>query len=253
MTILEREEQILRIREQGIHPDLSDKLNETLRTTVISAVKAVMEGALQEEMSEFLAQIEDEKPQRSGFYPRGLNTQYGTIPDLQVPKLRRRNAEREWLILERYQRSLGNLMDWLCCLYVMGQERVVLAVMAIWADGRQDLLHYEVAETESEDTWTKVFQNLISRGFDPKQLKLVSSDGSLGSPAALATCFPTTQQQRCITHKVRGIERHLAYLELPQFDDQQQPVKSAEAKKQWRFEIVSDAYDIFEALIYLVP
>ena len=40
--------------------------------------------------------------------------------DLQVPKLRGRNKERSWEILERYQRSLGNLMDWLCCLSVMG-------------------------------------------------------------------------------------------------------------------------------------
>ncbi len=116
MTTLETEEQILRIRSQGIHPDLSDKLSQTLRTTVITAVKGVMEGALQEEVREFLAQVAGDKPQRSGFYSRGLNTQYGTIPDLQVPKLRRRNAEREWQILDRYQRSLGNLMDWLCCL-----------------------------------------------------------------------------------------------------------------------------------------
>lgn len=327
MTILEREEQILRIRTQGIHPNLSDKLSETLRTTVISAVKTVMEGALQEEMSEFLAQVEGAKPQRSGFYPRGLNTQYGTIPDLQVPKLRRRNAEREWQILDRYQRSLGNLMDWLCCLYVMGlslrdlqealylllgrvlsvtavnqitlqvqrkldekrqapitetpsiilvdgvwvdiqyviadeykedqsghlrqrrqvQERVVLAVMAIWPDGRQELLHYEVAESESEQTWTTVFQNLMRRGFDPAQLKLVSSDGSLGIPSAMATCFPDAKQQRCITHKVRGIERHLTYQSLLELDAEQKPVKPAEARRQRRFEIVSDAYDIFEA------
>jgi putative transposase len=127
------------------------------------------------------------------------------------------------------------------------EERVVLAVMAIWADGRQELLHYEVATVESEQTWTTLFQNLINRGFDPAQLKLVSSDGSLGIPSALATCFPDAQQQRCITHKVRGIERHLAYLELPQFDDQQQPINPVEAKKKRRFEIVSEAYKIFEA------
>jgi putative transposase len=327
MTIAARKEQILRVRAQGIHPDLSAELSETLRMAVISAVKTVMEGALQAEVSQFLAQVEGARPQRSGFYQRGLNTQYGEIPDLAVPKLRRRNAEREWQILERYQRSLGNLMDWLCCLYVMGlslrdlqealylllgrvlsvsavnqitlqvqrkidakrqvrlsetppvilvdgvwvdiqyviadeykadqsghlrqcrqvEERVVLAVMAIWADGRQELLHYEVATVESEQTWTTLFQNLINRGFDPAQLKLVSSDGSLGIPSALATCFPDAQQQRCITHKVRGIERHLAYLELPQFDDQQQPINPVEAKKKRRFEIVSEAYKIFEA------
>jgi hypothetical protein len=39
---------------------------------------------------------------------------------LQVPKLRERNPERSWQILARYQRSLGNFLDWLCCLYVMG-------------------------------------------------------------------------------------------------------------------------------------
>ncbi len=98
MTIVSREEQILRVRSQGIHPALN----------------------LQAEVSAFLAQFEGARPQRSGFYTRGLNRQYGAIPDLQVPKLRQRNSEREWQILERYQRRLGNLMDWLCCLYVMG-------------------------------------------------------------------------------------------------------------------------------------
>jgi Transposase, Mutator family len=108
MTILERESQILRVRAQGIHPELSEQLSETLRLAVVSTLKTVIEGALQEEVTAFLAQIEGEKPQRSGYYGRGLNTQYGSIEDLQVPKLRHRNGEREWQILERYQRSLGN-------------------------------------------------------------------------------------------------------------------------------------------------
>ncbi len=230
MTIVSREEQILRVRSQGIHPALNEKLSETLRTTVISAVKTLIEGSLQAGVSAFLAQFERARLQRSGFYTRGLNTQYGAIPDLQVPKLRQRNSEREWQILERYQRSLGNLMDWLCCLYVMGlslrdrQEALYLLlgrvlsvravnqiVMAIWADGRHELRHYDVAVSESEQTWTTLFQNLINRGFDPAQLKLVSSDGSLGIPSALGTCFPQAQQPRCITHKVRGIERQFNF------------------------------------------
>jgi putative transposase len=324
MTILEREEQILRVRAQGIHPELSEQLSEQLRMAVVSTVKTVMESALQEEMTAFLAQIEGEKPQRSGSYGRGLNTQYGAIEDLQVPKLRCRNGERTWQILERYQRSLGNLMDWLCCLYVMGlslrdlqealyfllsrvlsvsavnqitlqvqrkldekrqslilgtpsvilvdgvwveiqyvkpdeykedqsghlrqcrevQERVVLAVMAIWADGRHELLHYEIAESESEENWKSAFKHLIARGFDPQQLTLVSSDGGVGIPGAIATYFPNAQQQRCITHKVRGIERHMNYLDLPKLAP---GVNLAEVKKQRRFEITLDAYQIFEA------
>lgn len=327
MTIAEREQQILRVRAQGEHPKLEAALAEQLETEVRSTVKQVLEGALREEVTEFLQQLEGKKPHRSGYYERQLHTQYGYIEKLQVPKLRERNSERNWQILERYQRSLGNLLDWLCCLYVMGlslrdlqealyfvvgrvlsvnavnqitlqvqrrldekrqaplaqtpaiilvdgvwvdiqyviadeykedrsghlrqrrqvEERVVLAVMAVWADGGTELLHYEVGETESEAAWRDLFAHLIERGFDPEALELVCSDGSLGLPPAIAAYFPNAQQQRCITHKVRGIERHLNYKELPQVDTQQQPLKLTDARQQRRFDITRDAYDIFEA------
>ena len=35
-----------------------------------------------------------------------------------------------------------------------------------------------------------MFQNLIARGLDPDKVKLVSSDGGLGLPAAMKKCFP---------------------------------------------------------------
>ncbi len=118
--------------------------------------------------------------------------------------------------------------------------------MAVWADGRHELLHSEIADGESEATWTTLFEHLSPRGFNPNVLKLVSSDGSLGLPKAITKCFPHAQQ-RCITHKVRGIERHLSYDGLPQVDAQGQSLKPAAAKQQRRFEIMTDAYDIFEA------
>jgi hypothetical protein len=120
MTIAEREQQILRVRQQGVHPDLEAALAEQLQTEVISTVKQVLEGALREEVTEFLRHLEGKKPHRSGDYERQLHRQYGSIEKLQVPKVRERNRERHWQILERDQRSLGNLLDWLCCLYVMG-------------------------------------------------------------------------------------------------------------------------------------
>ena len=121
MTIAEQEQQILRVSQQGWHPKLNETLATELRTEVIATVQTVIESALNEEVKAFLNKMEGEKkPHRSGFYSRGLNTQYGHIPDLAIPKLRQQNSEREWQILERYQRSLGNLLDWMCCLYVMG-------------------------------------------------------------------------------------------------------------------------------------
>jgi transposase-like protein len=92
MRIEAREAQILRVWSRGIHPGLSAKLSESLRLSVVSTVKTVMEGALEEELSQFLSEMAGKNPQRSGIYPRGLNTQYGRIKDLQVPKLRERNA-----------------------------------------------------------------------------------------------------------------------------------------------------------------
>jgi len=328
MTIAEREEQILRVKKQGFHKELDEVLAYKLTTEVIDTVKTVLESALEEEVKAYLKALTGkERPHRSGYYRRGLNTQYGRIEDLTIPKLRQQNKEREWQTLQRYERSLGNLLDWMCCLYVMGlslrdlqealyfilgkvlsvsavnqitlkvqqqletrrqkplsrtpamilvdgvwvdiqytiddkfkedqsghirqcrqvKERVVLAVMAVWEDGCRELIHYEIAEVESEATWTSVFQNLIARGLDPNKLKLVSSDGGLGLPAAMKKCFPIAQQQRCITHKVRGIERHLNYTDLPQSTPTGQKLKLSEARQQRRFDIISDAYKIYEA------
>ena len=328
MSVAEREQQILRVKRKGFHRELDETLADKLTTEVVGTVKTVLESALDEEVKAFLKPLMGkEKPHRSGYYRRGLNTQYGRIQDLAVPKLRQRNGEREWQILQRYERSLGNLLDWMCGLYVMGlslrdlqealyfilgkvlsvsavnqitlkvqnqlearrqkplsrtpemilvdgvwvdiqytiddefkedqsghirqcrrlQERVVLAVMAVWEDGSQELIHYEVAEVESEVAWTSVFQNLMARGLDPNKVKLVSSDGGLGLPAAMKKCFPSAQQQRCITHKVRGIERHLSYADLSQSNPMGKSLAVSEAKQQRRFEIISDAYAIYDA------
>lgn len=119
MSIAEQEKQILRVRQQGFHPQLNEALNSKLKTEVVDTVKTVLESALKEEVTEFL-KTREKKPYRSGYYYRGVNTQYGQISDLAVPKLREGNKEREWQILERYQRSLGNLLDWMCVLYVIG-------------------------------------------------------------------------------------------------------------------------------------
>ncbi|MCY7390693.1 MAG: transposase [Leptolyngbyaceae cyanobacterium CAN_BIN12] len=120
MNIAERKQQILRVKASSFQPELDEALEQALRTAVLGAVKTTLEAALKEEVKAALAQMGKERPRRSGYFQRGLDTQYGHLSDLRVPKLRQRNKEREWQILQRYQRGLGNLVNWLCCLYVMG-------------------------------------------------------------------------------------------------------------------------------------
>src|SRR5512141_868009 len=63
----------------------------------------------------------------------------------------------------------------------------------------------------------------------------------------METGFALAQQQRCITHKIRGIERHLHYSHLPSITPTGDPLKAKDARKQRSSAIISDAYQIYQA------
>jgi transposase-like protein len=94
------------------------------------------------------------------------------------------------------------------------QERVILAAMAVWPDGTYHLLHYEIAEGEDSQSWFNFFEHLIERGLNPQTVKLIVSDGISALPGVITQCLPNAQQQRCTTHKVRGMKRYLTYQQL---------------------------------------
>jgi len=330
MNIAQREEQIIRIQSQSHYPEINQALQETLRTEAIRVTQATVESALVEEVQAHLDKQVGIRPRRSGYYQRTLDTQYGRIETLSVPKLRQNNDEREWLILQRYQRALGSLLDFCLGLYVMGlslrdlqealygllgnvlsvsainrltlqaqqqmnqhrnaliektppilivdgvwvsiqyasdqewedkaghlrklrqaQDCVILVAMAIWPDGTQCILHYEVAAQESQEYWKTFFKNLCERGLNPSQIKLVVSDGTTGLPTVLEQYLPTAEHQRCVTHKVRAMLRHLSYENLPTQDEQGQKLSRQQAKEQRLQQIQTDAYDIYKSSDYL--
>ena len=119
MTIVEREEQIIRIKEASFQSEMDEQLEKHVREQVVAAVQATLEAALVEEMQADRATMTP-PPRRSGYFGRTLDTQYGRIARLLVPKLHHSNKERNWTILERYQRSLGRLLDFAGYLSIMG-------------------------------------------------------------------------------------------------------------------------------------
>lgn len=325
MRIVEREQQILRIKNGSFHSELDEQLEMQLRQQVVATVQAIIEAALVEEVSADRA-ILGLKPRRSGYFQRTLDTQYGRIDQLAVPKLRHSNKERSWRILTRYQRSLRGVLDFAGYLYIMGlslrdlqealyfllgavlsrtavnqvtlkvqermeaqqqaaisqtppilimdgvwveiqytlhefkvdraghqrqrrqaQERVILVAMAVWPDGLYHILHYEVAEVEGEQAWLTFLDHLIARGLNPQTVKLLVSDGSKGLTAAMKQRLPQAQQQRCITHKVRGMKPYLTYGQLSQTNAAGQALTQSAAKQQRWQTIQQAAYDIFEA------
>lgn len=326
MTIKQKEEQILRIKQASFEAGLNEALEKELRSAVVRTVQTTLEAALVEEVEAHLAELSGEKPRRSGYYERTLETQYGAIEDLAVPKLRNGNAEREWQILQRYERSLYGLLDYASYLYVMGlslrdlqealyflldkvlslsavnrvtlrvteqmqryrqarltqspaillvdgvwveicyaqdeskidqaghqrqcravEERVILAAMAIYPDGSHSLLHYTVCLNETSESWLKLFDELIQRGLDPAAVQLIVSDGAKGLLDAMKKRLPQAKQQRCITHKVRGMEQKLTYQRLDTQDAEGHTLTPEQAKTLRRAQIFHDAYDIYKA------
>jgi len=128
-TIAQVESQIERVWRGSFQYELNQALETRLRESALVGVKAALEAALQEELAVHLGfgryerQSSGKKPpeaQRSGFFKRGVETSYGQIPDLRIPKLRCSNKTRMWHVLVRYQSAQQIVLDKAFYLYGLG-------------------------------------------------------------------------------------------------------------------------------------
>jgi len=81
----------------------------------------------------------------------------------------------------------------------------VLCAYGIRADGRRELLDFRLAIAESEAQWEAFLTNLAQRGLEGRPLRLVVTDGCLGSRRALEVVYPYVPRQRCWAHKLRNV------------------------------------------------
>jgi transposase-like protein len=129
-----------------------------------------------------------------------------------------------------------------------GVDQVILTVMGVWPDGRHQIIHYQLAAAEDTAAWSALLTTLIERGLDAATVQMVVSDGSTGLPAALATHLPDAKQQRCVVHKIRGLERAFCYRDLTLIDSVTgEPLTYEAARRQRRQQLSTDAHAIFEA------
>ena len=131
---------------------------------------------------------------------------------------------------------------------VRATERVILAVMGVWQDGRHALLHYTIAATEDTAAWRQVCQEVCERGLEAAQVEMVVSDGTKGLHDAMKQYLPSAKVQRCTVHKVRGMERYLRYQELQTHDPRTAQLLTPEAARQERRSAISAAaLEVFQA------
>ena len=82
-------------------------------------------------------------------------------------------------------------------------SQAVVVAVGVAADGRREVLGFEVGDTESQPFWTTFLRSLKARGLDG--VKLVISDAHTGLIAAIETVFQGSVWQRCRVHFMRNV------------------------------------------------
>ncbi|GAB3611657.1 IS256-like element IS1553 family transposase [Humibacter ginsengiterrae] len=82
-------------------------------------------------------------------------------------------------------------------------SQAVVVAVGIAADGRREVLGFEVGDTESQAFWTEFLRTLKARGLDGVQLAI--SDAHTGLIAAIQTVLQGASWQRCRVHFLRNV------------------------------------------------
>lgn len=85
------------------------------------------------------------------------------------------------------------------------ENRCVLVAMAISGTGKKQILSFKQVESESEVCCSSFLESLYKRGFEGKNLRLISTDGGAGLVAAVESVWPHVTRQRCWAHKLRNV------------------------------------------------
>lgn len=83
------------------------------------------------------------------------------------------------------------------------QSRGLLIAVGINKEGRREIIGFQIANTESESSWSKFFESLKERGLI--DVHLVTSDNHKGLVNAILKNFQGATWQRCQTHFSRNM------------------------------------------------
>lgn len=85
------------------------------------------------------------------------------------------------------------------------QKKILLCAFGITMDGRQEMIDFYAAPTESEACWEIFLNDLYRRGLLGEHCRLIVTDGGAGLHAALQIVYPKIPYQRCWAHKTRNV------------------------------------------------
>jgi transposase-like protein len=89
----------------------------------------------------------------------------------------------------------------------------VVIATAVNAEGRREILGFEIFTAESTDSWTEFLRSLVARGLSG--VELVISDAHGGIKAAIATVLGGASWQRCRTHFMANLASRVSKGDWP--------------------------------------
>ena len=94
---------------------------------------------------------------------------------------------------------------WISVKRQTARKEVLLVAIGITEDGHREVLDVLPAASESTVAWTTLLARLRGRGLDPKQLRLVVTDGNEGLMRSVDQELSGAPRQRCTVHKIRNV------------------------------------------------
>jgi putative transposase len=82
-------------------------------------------------------------------------------------------------------------------------SQAIVVAVGVAADGRREVLGFDVGDSENEAFWTEFLRGLRTRGLDG--VRLVMSDAHTGLKKAIGTVFQGAGWQRCRVHFMRNV------------------------------------------------
>jgi transposase-like protein len=85
------------------------------------------------------------------------------------------------------------------------QKKILLCAFGITVDGRQEMIDFHPAASESSACWESFLNDLYQRGLKGSLCQLIATDGGTGLHQALEIVYPKILFQRCWAHKTRNV------------------------------------------------
>jgi transposase-like protein len=95
------------------------------------------------------------------------------------------------------------------------QKKILLCAFGITIEGRQEMIDFYPAASESGACWEAFLGDLYKRGLKGVRCELIATDGGTGLHQGLQIVYPKIALQRCWAHKTRNVLDKVKKIDQP--------------------------------------